>query len=244
MAGQHPEEVVACPVLLQGWHHMTFLHWAYPPEVVEPFLPAGYRVDVWDGLAWVGLTPFLIEGSRPPRVPPVPRLSTFPETNVRTYVCGPDGLDVLWFFTLEAGSLPAVVAARAAFGVPYRWADMSVDVGERVTYRSTRRPPHRRAGHDIVVEPGDRFPAAELSEHDHWLTGRWRASASIAGRPAYVAVQHPPWPLHRATVHQLDEDLLADAGLPPPESDPVVHYSPGVDVRLGPRALGKSPARR
>ncbi|MDP8937795.1 MAG: DUF2071 domain-containing protein [Actinomycetota bacterium] len=236
MAGQLPEETVRCPVVLQGWRHMTFVHWAYTPEVLQPFLPDGSRPHVVDGAAWVGLTPFLVVGARFPLAPPVPGLSTFPETNLRTYVLGSDGLDAIWFFTLEADSLATVLGARAAFGVPYRWADMAVDVGARITYRSTRRPPNPGPGHHIVVEPGEPLAHDEVPERDHYLTGRWRACASIAGRPAYVAVEHQPWPLHRATVHRLDEDLLADAGLPPPEDEPLVHYSPGVDARLGARA--------
>jgi uncharacterized protein YqjF (DUF2071 family) len=35
-------------------------------------------------------------------------------------------------------------------------------------------------------------------------------------------------------IHQLDQDLLAAAGLPIPDGQPVAHYSPGVDVRFGP----------
>jgi uncharacterized protein YqjF (DUF2071 family) len=27
--------------------------------------------------------------------------------------------------------------------------------------------------------------------------------------------------------------MLTDAGLPPPEGQPLVHWSPGVDVRMG-----------
>ncbi|MDQ4093895.1 MAG: hypothetical protein M3143_11005 [Actinomycetota bacterium] len=38
-------------------------------------------------------------------------------------------------------------------------------------------------------------------------------------------------------IHQLDQNLLGAAGLPAPEGQPVAHYSPGVDVRLGPPRL-------
>jgi uncharacterized protein YqjF (DUF2071 family) len=40
-------------------------------------------------------------------------------------------------------------------------------------------------------------------------------------------VEHEPWPLHRATVRQLDGNLIEAAGLPVPEGEPVVHWSPG-----------------
>ena len=80
-------------------------------------------------------------------------MSTFPETNLRTYVRGPDGRDGIWFFSLEADSLPLVLGARTLYGVPYRWADMSVErTGDVIRYRSRRRlgppaePRHPRAG--------------------------------------------------------------------------------------------------
>jgi hypothetical protein len=46
--------------------------------------------------------------------------------------------------------------------------------------------------------------------------------------------EHPRWPLYRATLVCLEEDLLTAAGLPPPAGEPVsVLYSPGVGVRMG-----------
>jgi hypothetical protein len=38
--------------------------------------------------------------------------------------------------------------------------------------------------------------------------------------------------LHRATA-DWNGDLVAAAGLPAPEGDPIVHWSPGVDVLIG-----------
>jgi uncharacterized protein len=50
-------------------------------------------VDEYDGMAWVSLTPFLMAAVRPAGVPIEPGFSTFPETNLRTYVRRPDGRD-------------------------------------------------------------------------------------------------------------------------------------------------------
>jgi uncharacterized protein YqjF (DUF2071 family) len=51
---------------------------------------------------------------------------------------------------------------------------------------------------------------------------------------AYAQVEHPPWPLKRARVLRLDQNLSEAAGLPAPEGQPVIHYSEGVTVRVGP----------
>jgi uncharacterized protein YqjF (DUF2071 family) len=231
VAGRMPEETVEAPVAQQGWKVMTFLHWAYAPETVKALLPDGLEVDTWEGQAWVSLTPFLMTDFRLGALPAVGGLSTFPETNLRTYVRGPDGRDGLWFFSLEADSLGTVVGASTAYGVPYQWADMTVDEGSSVRYRSRRRS-GRPVGHDITVRVGSSLD--DVDELDHWLTGRWRAYTRTGDRIGVVPVQHSPWRLRDAAVVELEETLLDAAGLPDPAETPRVQYSDGVDdVRLG-----------
>lgn len=230
MSGQEPEEEVQNPASQQRWHAMTFLHWQYDVDDLRPHLASGLEVDTYDGSAWVSITPFLMKDFRLGPLPAVPGLSTFPETNVRTYVRGPDGRDGLWFFSLEADSVATVVGASSLYGVPYEFADMEVEEGQVVRYRSRRRA-KPEIGHDISVRPGE--PYASPSELDHWLTGRWRAYSTPAGRLTRVPVQHQPWPLWEAELVELEQTLLGAVGLPEPADDPVVQYSPGVDVRLG-----------
>jgi uncharacterized protein YqjF (DUF2071 family) len=54
------------------------------------------------------------------------------------------------------------------------------------------------------------------------------------GRTVYRPNEHPAWPLHRAELLDLEDDLLAAAGLPRPAEPPAsVLWSPGVPVRFG-----------
>jgi uncharacterized protein YqjF (DUF2071 family) len=221
--------------MLHEWSTMTFLHWPYRPSVVQQLLPRGLEVESVDGQAWVGLLPFQMRDVRIPGVPAAPWLSQFPETNVRTYVRGPDGQSAIWFFSLEAARLPAVLAARVSYWLRYFWADMSVDRdGQRVRYQSRRRwPGPSGAACRAVVEVGGPFGADELGELDHFLTARYVLYTVIAGRLVYAHAEHPPWPLTRARVVDLEENLVQAAGLPAPQGQPLVHHSPGVPVRIG-----------
>jgi uncharacterized protein YqjF (DUF2071 family) len=230
MVFAEPEEAVRFAVVRGAWLSLTFVHWRYESEVVQALLPDGLTVDTYDGSAWVTMAPFLMADQRPPLLRTVGRLGTFPETNLRTYVRGPDGRDGLWFYSLDADNAAFVMAARAVVGAPYYRASLSIDAREDViTYAGVRRggsPSYR-----LVVRPG---AAIELSERDVWLTARWRAYTRHLGRLWRTPVTHESWPLRGATVGELEESLTAAAGLPAPVGEPVVHYSEGVrDVRIG-----------
>jgi uncharacterized protein YqjF (DUF2071 family) len=220
------------PVMHQQWRRLTFLHWRYPAEMVQAVLPEGLTVETMDGTAWVGLIPFLMVGVRAPGVPAVPWLSRFPETNVRTYVRGPDGRPGIWFFSLDAARMPPVLTARTTYGLPYYWSRMAVRVGAgTVTYRSRRRWPGPVGAYcDADVEVGEPLPAGPL---DEFLTARFRLYSRFLGRLVSAEAEHPPWPLHRGRVTALDQNLVQAGGLPAPVGEPLVHTTPGVSVRIG-----------
>nr|WP_063791937.1 DUF2071 domain-containing protein [Nonomuraea pusilla] len=220
------------------WSRMTFVHWRYPPGAVRPLLPGGLEPETFDGDAWVGLTPFLMEGVRPPGTPALPWLSRFPETNLRTYVRDGRGRTGLWFLSLDAGRLAAVLAGRVGYGLPYHWSDMEVRAaGRLVRYRGRRHRPTGAAGPagrcDAEVEVGRPLTEGERDELAHFLTARFRLFTVVAGRLAAAEVEHPPWPLRQARLLHLDQDLVRLAGLPAPDRAPVLHASPGVPVRVG-----------
>jgi len=231
-----PSPTVRHPVMYQTWARLTFLHWRYPREVIQSLLPDRLSVETCDGSAWISVVPFLMTGVRAPGVPALPWLSAFPETNLRTYVVDQAGRSGIWFFSLDAARLPAVLAARAGYWLPYYWSGMSVEPlgGDRLSYRSERRWPGRsHARCDATVRLGPPLSEAERDELAHFLTARHRLFTVIAGRLFCAEAEHPPWPLHHGEVVELDQDLPQAAGLPAPGSEPLVHTSPGVDVRIG-----------
>jgi len=220
--------------MLHEWNNLTFLHWAYEPEVVQALLPAGLEVDTYDGKAWVGLVPFMMRVETP-RGHGVPWVSNFCETNVRTYARAADGTTGVWFLSLDAARFGAVAVARTGYHLPYYWSRMRIGTfGSVVTYESSRRwPGPRGAESKAVIDVGAPFAADELGDRDHWLTARWRLYSHQPRGLRYAQADHAPWVLHRATVRHLDDELVVAAGLPAPTGEPLVHWSPGVGVRIG-----------
>ena len=182
----------------------------------------------------------MLSGLRLPFAPALPWVSEFPETNVRTYVKGPDGERGVWFFTLEADRLAAVTGARVLYGLPYRWSKMSVrHERANVVYQSQRKWPFGAGETDIEITPGERMQTREL---DHFLTARYRLYTMRGGRLFFAQIEHEPWSLYNARICRLDQNLIEQSGVPSPLGVPLVHHSPDLRVRIGvlqrfPRAI-------
>ena len=179
--------------MVQWWDQLTFLHWRFDPEVVQRLLPRRLTVETFDGAAWVGLVPFFLRVGLP-RTGSVPWMSRFPETNVRTYVRSEDGTSGVWFFSLDAARLGAVIVARTTYRLPYFWSKMSVEhSGSTIAYQSERRWPKPPGHMSAVIEIGDRYQAAELTELDHYLTARWALFSAPRTGLRHALASHDPW---------------------------------------------------
>ncbi len=233
-------------ILTQHWRDLTFVHWRADPAAVAPLLPPGTTPDIFDGSTWVGLVAFRMWRIGVLRTPGLPYLGTFPETNVRLYSVDEAGRRGVVFRSLEATRLVPVLVARSVFRLPYMWAAMEIARdGDVIDYRSRRRWPSRwgRPRSRLRVRVGSAL--STVGDLDDFLTARWGLHNRWYGRAAstYLPNVHPPWTLHDADVLDLDDELVAAAGLPqaqgPPDS---VLYSPGVPVRFGPPApRGRAP---
>lgn len=229
-----PTRALRGSLLTQSWLDLTFLHWAADPADVAPLLPPGTRPDVLDGVTYVGLVAFRMHRVGWLRMPGVPYLGTFPETNVRLYSVDAHGRRGVVFRSLEAARLLPVATARLGFRLPYVWARMAIEHdGGTIVYTSSRRWPGPRGAHSrISVRVSE--PIQEPTELEHFLTARWGLHSDFFGRPLYLPNTHPRWPLHRAELTECSENLVLAAGLPRPVGPPVsVLYSPGVPVRFG-----------
>src|SRR3954453_20358807 len=91
----------------QTWRELLFAHWPLPAEQLRHVVPPELPIDTFDGSAWLGIPPFRVTGVRLRGAPPVPVVSSFLETNVRTYTTF-GGRPGIWFLSLDAASRLAV----------------------------------------------------------------------------------------------------------------------------------------
>lgn len=216
--------------MAQTWLDLLFAHWPVPPEALRPHLPPGLPVDTYEGMAWVGITPF-VATVRPRGLPTLQR---FPELNVRTYTTV-GGRPGIWFFSLDAGSGPAVLGARLTYRLPYFRAAMAVERDATTVRSRSERPGASWAATYAPTGPPE--PAAP-GTLDHFLTERYSLYTTGFGTLLRADIQHPPWPLQAATA-RITRNTMAPLELPAHE--PLLHFARRQDVLIwAPAPLSRS----
>lgn len=227
-------------VMHQNWHHLLFLHWEIPVADLQKLVPPGLTVDTFDGKAYVGLIPFTMTGVRPVLMPALPGVSSFHEVNVRTYVHRNGADPGVWFFSLDAASMIAVEAARAAYHLPYFQSRIELTAGRgmfpEIEFTSHREDPRgAMPAHAHIRYAGVEGPVAPAREKtlEHFLVERYILYAKDSDHDLYRArVHHQPYPLQKADVLELDETLIWAAGLRRSDAAPIRHYAREVNVKI------------
>ncbi|MFB9992143.1 YqjF family protein [Deinococcus oregonensis] len=221
-------------VLRMKWHDLCFMHWAVDAGTIARTLPVGVEVDTYGGQAYLGVVPFRMSGVAPRLAPDVPRLSAFPELNLRTYVTV-DGVPGVWFYSLDIPEPLPVVLARTFFYLPYNLARMWMqrDNDSGVTrYASLRTQADAPAGRFAAAyRPAEPEFLAAPGTLEDWLTNRLALySADSSGRVYRGHIHHTPWPLRRAEA-VIAENMLADRLGVKLEGQPHLLHSEQLDVR-------------
>jgi len=229
----HPERPRRPWVGRQVWEHLLFAHWSVDPSVLARALPADLELDLFDGRAWLAITPFLLRGLRPRFLPPIPVVNPFLETNVRTYVRR-GGRGGIYFFSLDATSRAAVRGARILNDLPYRHARGRITVrGRSIGYRLRRDDPgHGEAWLEANYAP--RGPATEATPGslEHFLVERYCLFAvRESGAIVRTDIHHRPWRIHPARAELRHSGLVPPALGPLPEA-PLVHVARRQDVAV------------
>jgi uncharacterized protein YqjF (DUF2071 family) len=213
------------------WSDLAFLHRRAPADDIRALVPPPLEVDLFDGSAWIAITPFRMTAVRPLFSPPIPSANDFPELNVRTYVRH-GGRSAVWFFSLDAASWLAVIGARTALGLPYFHARMRERRdGDEVRYESTRAHPGAGAAEFRArYSPTGGVYLADVGSLDYWLTERYSLFSLHTGQLLRLDIEHPQWPLQHATADVERNTMASAAGITLSSDAPHVRFARELDV--------------
>jgi uncharacterized protein len=226
------------PVGFHEWKKLLFLHWQIPVEDLRPLIPAALSIDTFEGVAYVGVVPFVMEGVRP-RWWPKALAFNFLETNVRAYV-HLDGQPGVYFLSLDASSKLAVWAARFGWSLPYFFSDMNIDQDKNeIQYTASRRSkPHPKLS--VKYRVGKEIGPSQPESLEFFLLERYLMFVERQGGIQAGQVYHTPYIPHEVELINLKDELVHATGLAHPKDQPhCAHYVELVEAQIFPLKASK-----
>jgi uncharacterized protein YqjF (DUF2071 family) len=234
--GHRPWSLPEEPWLMgQTWKDLLFAHWPVPSESLGAVVPSELPLDTYEGSAWLGITPFFVTGLRLRGTAPVPRLSTFAELNVRTYVTV-EGKPGIYFLSLDAASCAAVFAARRSYRLPYFRSQVDAQTSSGgISYALERTSNDGPAAQFTArYRPEGALLPQRPGSLERWLTERYCLyTLDQEQRVHRGEIHHPPWPLCAASAEIERNTMTTPFGVVI-EGDPLLHFSARQDVALWP----------
>ena len=225
--------------LAQRWNDLLFAHWPIPIAAMQPLLPSSLEPDTFDGSAWIGVVPFWMDQVRTRAVGATafttPGTSSFAELNLRTYVRSRvTGQVGVYFFSLDAASLLAVIGARTLFHLPYFWAKMrrTARLDGAIDYTSRRLLTSQSVRFEATYKGSGRITPSAAGTLEHFLTERYCLFTAHGSRLSVGHIHHLPWPLESAEAEIRINELPAAHGITLPDRPPVLHFARELHVYI------------
>ena len=219
--------------LSQEWRNLTFMHWEVEPIKLEPHIPDGLELDLFEGKAYFGTIPFQMKNVRPRFLPAVPGISTFPEFNIRTYV-KKNGIPGVLFLTLDAQSRITCWHAPRAYGLPYRYAKCKLKRKDEIFIWKSKRVSDGAILDGECKLVGEEMQATNNSL-EYFLFERYSLYTELNGKLHMAYTLHEPWKFYAGEISLVNNSLTEsyDLGIDVMKPDHV-HASYGVRVLTWP----------
>lgn len=212
------------------WRWLVMLNYAVAPQILLPLVPAGTRLDLWQGQALLSVVGFRFLRTRVLGLP-VPLHRNFDEVNLRFYVrrelTGEVRRGVA--FVRELVPRPAIaLIARLVYNEPY----LALPMRSTTPAQATEAPGRvayewrTRAGWQHVAATAVGAPAAlEAGSEAEFITEHyWGYTRQRDGGTVEYQVAHPRWRVWRAEAAELEADvagLYGEAFVQPLAAPPV-----------------------
>jgi uncharacterized protein len=199
------------PFLTAEWRDLAMLNYEIDPAVLTTLVPYATELDGWNGRTFVSVVAFRFLDTRL-RGMAIPRHRDFEELNLRFYVRrkAEDGWRRGVVFVKEVVPRRAIAwLARAIynenyFALPMRHQITPPAASRRAVYEWF----HAKRWNGLTLDfagtpyvPADNSEEAFITEH-YWGYARQRDGGTVE-----YQVEHPRWPVLRATTATLDCDV-------------------------------------
>lgn len=198
--------------LSAAWRRLLMLNYRVEPEILQPYLPAGTELDIWNGTCYVSLVGFMFLDTRIKGIR-FPWHVNFEEINLRFYVRRHDPV-LGWkrgvVFISEIVPRPAIAwVANIVYREHYhwrpmthRWQETAGQLEVEYAWLQTGRWQSFAVQADLAAVDLKAGSEAEfITEH------YWGYSRRDGGGTLEYQVEHPRWRMHPIRAWHCDVDF-------------------------------------
>lgn len=222
-------------VAQQEWRDVLFLHWPVSIDKIKPLIPAPFKLDTFDGKAWISIILFQAKNSRLRGMPSLFSYPNFSQVNVRTYVTFDDEPGI-YFLSIDANSSLAVMLAKNMLGLPYQQATIKFKKDTNEISFASKRLGMNELSTCIYAyyKPSTFYFPNHYGTLDFWLTERYCLWLMKGRRIIKGPLSHKPWKLTTAILDISKSELPLLSQLSCDIANPLVHYAPSMRAYLHP----------
>lgn len=199
--------------LTAEWRKLIMANYVVAQDVLQPYLPVGTELDLYDGRCYVSLVGFLFQNTRLKSVP-VPFHRTFEEVNLRFYILHTDSTGErrrgVVFISELVPRFALRLVANTIYGENYGtvrlrhyWQQNGEERSVCYQWRYKRRWNELRVKAALHPQPIETDSAEEFFTEHYWgytKRGSWTSE---------YAVLHPRWMMYPIFQHSIDVDFGA-----------------------------------
>jgi uncharacterized protein YqjF (DUF2071 family) len=224
-------------LLSQSWNDVLLLHFAMKPETLRRLVPEELTLELYEGVAWLTISPFSASHVRPSGVPPLPGISFSSQISVRTYVTM-GGKPGIYYFSMDTTNLSTVWFARMFFRMQYWHSSIQVSGATINSPKTQNAEIHFRARRlhgpaaqngaarlDVEYAPEGAPTRARTGSLNEFLTERYCVYSCHRKSFYRTEIHHQPWPLQQVQVDLRDNSMAEPLGLTLPEEPELCHFS-------------------
>ncbi len=221
------------------WRHLVMLNYDVDPAVLQPLVPAGTELDLWQGRSLMSIVGFLFLNTRVRGIP-IPFHRNFEELNLRFYVRRQEAREVRRGVVFVKEIVPRfaiAMVARIFYNENYISRAMRHEIeADRIMYEW-----RGQSGWDrLEVRPAGKYESLRGGSEEEFITEHyWGYARQRDGGTVEYRVDHPAWRVRQAGESYFDCDAaslygagFADALRGKPASAFIAEGSPVV-VRPG-----------
>ncbi len=191
------------------WEHLLLANYVVEPEVLQPFVPQGTKIDTFDGQIYVSLVAFMFNRMRVAGIP-IPFHQSFEEVNLRFYVAPnkDPSIRAVTFIKEIVPKRSIPIISNSLFYENY--VALPMDHSSSDNHHSYSWIDHEKNTFSGTIEAELTIP--ESNSLGEFITEHYWAYVKTPRYTLEYEVRHPQWKCCEVKDYEINVDFAANYG--------------------------------